>query len=69
MARPRKKTLLEIEAEKYLEQKKLAPVDEARLDMFAAAAMTGLLARTTGFVNREDLKEEAFNIAREMCKY
>jgi hypothetical protein len=69
MARPRKKTLLEIEAEKYLEQKKLAPVDEARLDMFAAAALSGLLARSSGMVNLEDLKREAFDIAREMCKY
>lgn len=69
MARPRKKTLLEIEAEKYLEQRKLAPIDEDRLDMFAAAALTGLLARSSGMVNLGDLKREAFDIAREMCKY
>lgn len=69
MARPRKKTLLEVEAEKYLEEKKKAPVDEDRLDMFAAAALSGLLARYVGPIRTEDLKREAFDIAREMCKY
>jgi hypothetical protein len=65
--RPRKINL-EVEAAKFVEQKKALPPPRPLTTRrhYIAAAMSGLLARSTGLINLEDLRVEAEKLADYM---
>lgn len=68
MGRPRTRLLpIEVEAKKFQEEK-LAAIDKSKLDLYTAAALTGLLARGNGGVRIEDLKVEAKAIGKLMSE-
>lgn len=66
--RPKKPNKLLEEAKKFTEQR-LPPEKNLDTRMYLAGqAMTGLLARQTGYVRFEELKRQAFEIADSMLR-